>query len=142
MGDALVNECGRSCTLLGMATCTDRMLTIGELADVTGASPRSLRHYEQFGILRPQRQPNGYRWYEPTDVDVVARVKALLALGLPLRTIRDLVDCVAEASRVDADECTELREALTGQLEKVDRQACEILAQRDAIVAVLSGQAS
>jgi DNA-binding transcriptional MerR regulator len=115
------------------------MLTIGELSERTGASHRSLRHYELFGILEPERRANGYRYYDETDVARVDRTKALLSLGLPLRTIQEVMDCVSGPSLAEVDDCPELREALTGQLLKIEQQANEILQQRDAITAVLHG---
>ncbi|MFE6686312.1 MerR family DNA-binding transcriptional regulator [Streptomyces sp. NPDC057743] len=58
-------------------------MRIGELADLTGVSPRSLRYYEQQGLLAPQRADNGYRAYGPLDAVRVANIKELL--GAPLR---------------------------------------------------------
>lgn len=42
-------------------------MRMGELADLTGVSPRSLRYYEQRGLLAPQRADNGYLAYDPLD---------------------------------------------------------------------------
>ena len=63
-------------------------MRIGELADSTGTSPRSLRYYEQQGLLNPQRADNGYRVYDRLDAVRVANIKSLLDAGLTLDEVR------------------------------------------------------
>jgi DNA-binding transcriptional MerR regulator len=63
-------------------------MRIGELADLTGVSARSLRYYEQQGLLAPQRADNGYRTYDRLDAVRVANFKDLLDAGLTLEDIR------------------------------------------------------
>lgn len=67
------------------------MLSIGELAARTGASVRSLRHYEQNGLLLSVRQPNGYRSFDPAAVQFVERIRTLLRNGFTLDEIRPIV---------------------------------------------------
>ncbi|MFI0163928.1 MerR family transcriptional regulator [Streptomyces sp. NPDC017095] len=69
-------------------------MRIGALADATGVSPRLLRYYEEQGLLRPVRRPNGYRAYAETDVATVGRIRALLAAGLPTAVIGRILHCV------------------------------------------------
>ncbi|AEW99600.1 putative transcriptional regulator (plasmid) [Streptantibioticus cattleyicolor NRRL 8057 = DSM 46488] len=56
-------------------------MRIGELARRSGVSERSLRYYEQQGLLRSQRTPGGQREYGDWAVDRVIRVQALYAAG-------------------------------------------------------------
>ncbi|WP_231918953.1 MULTISPECIES: MerR family DNA-binding transcriptional regulator [unclassified Leifsonia] len=72
------------------------MVRIGELSAKTGVSTRALRYYEQQGLIRSRRLPNGYRDYGPQTVDVVLFVQDLFAVGLPSRLLRDIIPCVAE----------------------------------------------
>jgi MerR family copper efflux transcriptional regulator len=67
------------------------MLSIGELAARTGASVRSLRHYEQNGLLVSVRQPNGYRQFDPSALQFVDRIRTLLRNGFTLDEIRPIV---------------------------------------------------
>ncbi|MEO3749423.1 MerR family transcriptional regulator [Streptomyces sp. B6B3] len=69
-------------------------MRIGALAEATGVSRRLLRYYEEQGLLRPRRLPNGYREYAATDVSAVRRIRVLLAAGLPTAVIAQLLDCV------------------------------------------------
>ncbi|MFC4063073.1 MerR family transcriptional regulator [Planomonospora corallina] len=68
-------------------------MRIGELSRRTGVSPRLLRYYEEQGLLHPERDGNGYRRYRPEAVERVARIRELLAAGLPTHTIRDFLPC-------------------------------------------------
>jgi MerR family redox-sensitive transcriptional activator SoxR len=71
-------------------------MRIGELSDATGVSARSLRYYEQQGLIRSVRQANGYREYGPDAIEVVELIQDLFSAGLPSRLLRDIVPCVAE----------------------------------------------
>lgn len=82
-------------------------MRIGELSARTGASRRSLRYYEQQGLLASTRSPSGQRCYDDDHVQRVALVQAFLAAGMSSRTIAQMVPCMAEPNMDRA------REALT-----------------------------
>ena len=66
--------------------------SIGELAELSGASVRSLRFYEEAGLLKPERDPaNGYRRYNAADVDRLQEILLLRRLGVPVRDIAPLL---------------------------------------------------
>ncbi|MFI7640243.1 MerR family transcriptional regulator [Nonomuraea sp. NPDC049400] len=69
-------------------------MRIGDLAHRTGVSRRLLRYYEEQGLLRPVRMPNGYREYGEPDVAAVRHIRTMLAAGLPTAVIARLLDCV------------------------------------------------
>ncbi|WP_033217439.1 MerR family transcriptional regulator [Kitasatospora phosalacinea] len=69
-------------------------MRIGELAVRTGASPRSLRYYEQQGLLVSARTPSGQRCYGDEHVQRVALIRTFLAAGMSSRTIARLVPCM------------------------------------------------
>jgi DNA-binding transcriptional MerR regulator len=81
---------------------------IGELAKRTGVSERSLRYYEEQGLLLPTRTPNGYRHYAESDVDVVRHVRTLLAAGLNTEFIRNVLPCMVDTGDGLAPGCPEL----------------------------------
>lgn len=64
---------------------------IGQLSVRTGASARSLRHYESFGLLQTHRAENGYRRYSEESVERVKAIRFLLASGLTLATISEIL---------------------------------------------------
>jgi DNA-binding transcriptional MerR regulator len=75
-------------------------MRIGEAAEAAGTTPRTIRYYEELGLLAPapQRQPGSHRLYEADDV---ARLKDLLdlkqLLGVSLDELREIA--AAESAR-------------------------------------------
>ena len=67
---------------------------IGELADETGVSVRSLRYYEEQGLLGADRSTSGQRVYPSTAVDRVRLLRRLYGAGLNSATIGSLLPCV------------------------------------------------
>lgn len=67
-------------------------LRISELAARSGVPPTTLRYYEQVGLLRPGRAPNGYRSYDEGAESRLDFISAAKHLNLPLPKIRDLLD--------------------------------------------------
>jgi DNA-binding transcriptional MerR regulator len=72
------------------------MFSIGEFARLGGVSIRTLRHYDEIGLLRPaQVDPaTGYRAYTAQQLSTLNRVMALKELGLSLIQVRRLLDGV------------------------------------------------
>jgi DNA-binding transcriptional MerR regulator len=64
-------------------------LRIGQLAEATGLTVRTLRHYEAVGLLGPVgRSESGYRRYRAEDAERLYTIVALRRLGLSLAQIR------------------------------------------------------
>ncbi|EFL00900.1 MULTISPECIES: MerR family transcriptional regulator [unclassified Streptomyces] len=70
-------------------------MKIGELAKRAEVSVRSLRYYEQQGLLESTRTPGGQRVYAEEALGRVQLIQLLYAAGLPSRTILALLPCVA-----------------------------------------------
>jgi DNA-binding transcriptional MerR regulator/effector-binding domain-containing protein len=70
------------------------MFSIGEFARLGGVSVRTLRHYDEIGLLRPSTvdQDTGYRGYSASQLGPLNRIVALKDLGLSLTQIRQLLD--------------------------------------------------
>jgi DNA-binding transcriptional MerR regulator len=79
-------------------------MKIGELSGRTGASPRSLRYYEEVGLLTPDRGFNGYRSYDESDVTRVWQIRWLFDAGLSSRTVLSILPLVCGGGdRVELD---------------------------------------
>lgn len=78
------------------------MLSIGEFARLVGVSVRMLRHYDQLGILRPDRvdQFTGYRSYAAAQLDRANRLVALKDLGFTLEDVGALLADDASSDRI------------------------------------------
>ncbi len=66
-------------------------LTIGQLAKTTSVAARTIRYYEQVGVLpAAKRSPAGYRTYDQRAVERLLFIRRARALGLPLRHLEAL----------------------------------------------------
>ncbi|QBS43882.1 MerR family transcriptional regulator [Nocardia sp. CS682] len=94
-------------------------MRIKELSQLTGATPRMLRHYENAGVLTPERDLNGYRHYREEDVKTVHDIRCLLASGLSLTEAATLIHiaCTAPQGATDQD-----RDEVLAQLDERTRQ--------------------
>jgi DNA-binding transcriptional MerR regulator len=104
-------------------------LRIGELATKSGVTPRTIRYYEELGLLpRSDREQGKHRTYTETDIERLKEVTRLRdLLGLSLDELRSVV--VAEAVRADArrrfresESPEERRAALEEALPHIDTQ--------------------
>jgi DNA-binding transcriptional MerR regulator len=95
-------------------------MRIGELSARTGASRRSLRYYEQQGLLVSTRSPSGQRRYDDDHVQRVALIQIFLAAGMSSRTIAQMVPCMTEPNMDRA------RQALTAMNQERTRLSSTI----------------
>ena len=65
---------------------------IHEFAELAGVTVRALHHYDRLGLLRPQRNRNGFRIYTPADLERLQHIVALKFIGLPLKQIRTVLN--------------------------------------------------
>ncbi|WP_243698193.1 MerR family transcriptional regulator [Curtobacterium sp. PhB136] len=111
----------------------DERMRIGDLAARAGVSVRSLRYYEEQGLLAADRTASGQRTYDEAAVDRVRLVQQLYAAGLPSRTIALLMPCV------DAGVATaESAALLTRERDRISAQLLELEAARDRLDEVIA----
>ncbi|MEJ6488868.1 MerR family transcriptional regulator [Leucobacter sp. USCH14] len=108
------------------------MMHIGELAERTGLSIRTLRHYDQIGLLAPTgRSEGGFRLYTESDYDRLMLIRRMKPLGYSLDQMGDLLRAIdrtqgsteEHAARAFNDflaDAEERREKLARQLEAAD----------------------
>jgi len=112
-------------------------MLIGELAEKAGTSARTLRYYEEQGLVRPRRDANGYRQYDDAELRVVTEIRARLAAGFGLDDIRPFVECLRagnEAGHVCPDSVVVLRRKLA----EVDGYLDQLTEVRDRLRAQLT----
>lgn len=66
--------------------------TVGSLAKLAGVTVRALHHYEDEGLLHPERTASGYRRYGAADVERLQQILLLRSCGLSLGDIRGALD--------------------------------------------------
>ncbi|TFC30278.1 MerR family transcriptional regulator [Cryobacterium sp. TMT2-18-3] len=75
-------------------------MLIGEFADRTGLSQRTVRHYDEIKVLQASgRSECGYRFYAPADLDRARVIRAMRALSLSTTEIRNVL---ATLDRIDS----------------------------------------
>ena len=120
---------------------------IGELAEKTGLSLRTIRHYDEVGLLKPSgRTEGGFRLYSQEDLSRLLLIRRMKPLGYSLGEMTDLLDIIdnldADADRTDTDpspvraeldrfidETATRREKLRAQVEMAD-EFLELLRSR------------
>lgn len=71
------------------------MYSIQQLATLAGTTTRTLRHYDDIGLLVPRRDDNGYRRYTTHDAERLQIILLYRTLDVPLETIQQLMDAPA-----------------------------------------------
>ncbi|UGT56611.1 MerR family transcriptional regulator [Nocardia asteroides] len=105
-------------------------MRIGELSTRTGASVRSLRYYEEQGLLTSARSSSGQRHYTAEHVDRVHLLRRLYAAGLSSRTILQLVVCVDAPSEENSDAAYE---RMGHERDRLTEHIAELARARDAL---------
>lgn len=115
-------------------------MRIGELAAASGVSTRSLRYYEQQGLLPAQRRGNGYRDYDEQAVRQVAFIQDLFRAGLSSEIIREILPC-AGTTPANGD-CSALVARVHQVREQLVRQEQQLAERRQMLERFLSGLAT
>jgi MerR family transcriptional regulator, copper efflux regulator len=93
----------------------ERRMQIGEVAERTGLSLRTIRHYEDVGLVIPSaRSKGGFRLYTGVDVDRLMVIRRMKPLDFSLDEMRDLLEITdaLAAAPADPEEVRGLRERL------------------------------
>ncbi|CAN5422473.1 MerR family transcriptional regulator [soil metagenome] len=84
---------------------TGETFQIGEVAEAVGLSIRTIRHYDEMGVVEPSgRTAGGFRLYTDADVDRLRLVKHLKPLQFSLEEIHELLDIVDERDGATGDD--------------------------------------
>jgi DNA-binding transcriptional MerR regulator len=106
-------------------------MRIGELSRRTGVSQRSLRYYEEQGLLTSSRSDAGQRHYSDADVQRVSLIRQLLDAGMSSRVIASVLPCVETPS--DAGVVEEAFATMTRVRERIDADIAHLIETRDAL---------
>ena len=108
-------------------------LSIAEVCAETGLSARTVRYYEELGLLPGVRRRSGARRvYGPDELERLRFIQRLQMLGLPLAEIRALNDVHSIAGST-ADMLERLDEILSQRLGELDARIAELTSLRDQI---------
>ncbi len=112
-----------------------KTFTIGELARQLNITTRTIRYYEERGLLMPQRTNGGQRIYTRKDRGHLKLMLQAKTLGLPLKDIKELIQ-IYDAEPTPQGEQKQLlkaQELLTDRLTQIEYQIAELTELHDSL---------
>lgn len=98
-------------------------MRIGVLSERTGVSTKTIRYYEDIGVLpEPSRAPNGYREYDESAVERLGFVQAAQAVGLTLGEIRGVIEYRNDGTAP----CVHVVDLIRHRAEEIDEQIADL----------------
>ena len=116
-------------------------MRISQLSTKTGVSARSLRYYEQLGLITAVRQANGYRDYDDDAVVTVLTIRSLLDLGFPTDLVRVVLPCT-RGKDVDPAVCENVVERVIGIRDDIAERVVHLAQTRDTLTHFLDKRSS
>lgn len=108
-------------------------MQIGELAKCANVTVRTIRYYEELGLIEPmKRSEGGFRLYDGMALRRLLLVNTLRALDFPLKDIQDLMNA-RQRNTIGATAAHKLRDVLGVQLRRTDERIAQYRAIRDDI---------
>ncbi len=109
---------------------TGTRVTIGEAARRSGVPAKTIRFYEESGIIAPAaRDTNGYRFYGESDVETLRFIHRARDLGFSLKDIGDLLALYRDQGRASRD----VKDLALRHVAELERRIAEMTAIRDVI---------
>lgn len=105
-------------------------MNIGEAADQSGLPAKTIRYYEEIGLVTPAaRQTNGYRDYAPQDIHTLKFLNRARSLGFSVEDCRALIALYTDRNRKSAD----VKALALTRIEDIDRKIAELHSMRRAV---------
>lgn len=104
-------------------------MNIGEAAALSGLPTKTIRYYEDIGLIRPTRAENGYRDYGEPDTHKLAFIASARGLGFSIEDCRDLLSLYEDQNRASAD----VKSIANGHMRHIDRKIDELKSMRHTL---------
>ena len=104
-------------------------MNIGTAARQSGLPPKTIRYYEDIGLLTADRAANGYRDYSSEDVHRLRFVQRSRSLGFSVEECRQLLALYTDRDRASAD----VKAIATEKLGEIDRKIAELTGLREML---------
>lgn len=104
-------------------------MNIKAVSAATGLPAKTIRYYEDIGLVQPQREANGYRVFSQTDVHKLAFLARARSLGFPVESCRSLLALYNDKDRASAD----VRAIAMDHLREIDLKLDELTSMRDTL---------
>ncbi|MBV9567821.1 MAG: Cu(I)-responsive transcriptional regulator [Hyphomicrobiales bacterium] len=108
-------------------------MSIGEAANDSGVPAKTIRFYEEAGIIKPaQRGENGYRLYSAADVQTLHFIHRARALGFALKEVAELLELYHNRKRASR----QVKRLALQHVAELDRKIAEMTNVRNTIAAL------
>ncbi|MBY6136237.1 Cu(I)-responsive transcriptional regulator [Leisingera sp. XS_AS12] len=104
-------------------------MNIGDVSSRSGLPAKTIRYYEDIGLIRPHRSANGYRCFEEKDLHKLAFLGRARALGFTIEDCRTLLALYEDDSRASAD----VKQLALEHLSKIEAKIADLQAMRDTL---------
>lgn len=104
-------------------------MNIGEVSERAGLPPKTIRYYEDIGLVRPLRSDNGYRAFRESDIHKLAFLGRARTLGFSIEDCRTLLDLYEDESRESAQVKSVAKEHLTA----IDSKIAQLKSMRKTL---------
>ena len=104
-------------------------MNIGTAAERAGLPPKTIRYYEDIGLLVPERLDNGYRDYSSDDVHRLRFLQRSRSLGFSVEECRQLLSLYGDRHR----ESAEVKQIAEAKLREIDAKLAELRGLRDTL---------
>ena len=108
-------------------------MKIGDVAQASGLSAKTIRYYEDIGLVRPLRGENGYRVFAATDVHKLTFLARARSLGFSIRECRTLLSLYEDRERASAD----VKALAQAHLRRIDRKIAEMEGLRGTLATLV-----
>ena len=104
-------------------------MNIGEVSKKAGLPPKTIRYYEDIGLITPLRDPNGYRSFRDSDMHKLAFLGRSRALGFTIEDCRTLLALWDDQDRASSD----VRAIAKEHLAQIESKIADLAAIRDTL---------
>lgn len=104
-------------------------MNIGEVAERAGLPAKTIRYYEEIGLVTPPRDSNGYRAFRMVDLNKLAFLGRARSLGFSIEECRRLLALYEDQGRASAD----VKQLAQTHLAEIDRKLVELQGMRDTL---------
>lgn len=104
-------------------------MNIKDVSAVTGLPPKTIRYYEDIGLIAPGRSANGYRVFAQTDMHKLAFLARARSLGFPVESCRSLLALYNDQDRASGD----VKAIALRHLSEIDQKLSELTAMRNTL---------
>lgn len=101
-------------------------MNIGEASGATGLPAKTIRYYEDIGLIKPDRAANGYRDYDGKDVHRLAFIQRSRSLGFTIDECRSLLSLYEDKERASSD----VKALALDKIREIDRKLGELKSLR------------